>query len=221
MQRTSNVYVDDVVGNCVAAYIRQDEISRKQIFKRQCKLKNLLYFHIRFWICIMEKLAKIKDYSERGKMQGKEGKKCGVGMTTMATGNNHFSVHGIHMIFHKKCNKSRSRHVESHGKGFALACTHTRAYTQSKTHTHISSFSYSLAIVWHAFVAFIRLDLNISYDEMFIVCIACHLSLLPETVYQQREKNLPCIKIPHWKSIKRLPFKWNFVVLIFLHIFFA
>lgn len=26
--------------------------------------KNLLYTHIRFWICIMEKLVKIKDYGE-------------------------------------------------------------------------------------------------------------------------------------------------------------
>lgn len=99
-----------------------------------------------------------------------------------ATHNNRFSFSSwdSYMIFlTRKCNKSRSRHVERHDK-----------------HKHIisgtvASFSYSLADSVQLF----RTRVSEPYfhslvwisHKNFIVCFACHLSLLPETVFQ-REK---------------------------------
>lgn len=45
---------------CASQHVR-DEMPRNNC-SAAMQAKNLLYTHIRFWICIMEKLAKIKDY---------------------------------------------------------------------------------------------------------------------------------------------------------------
>ena len=135
---------------CALQHVR-NEMPRNNKCSAAMQAKNLLCTHnIRFWICIMEKLAKIKDYVWRGWEHERASERtyeCGEREKERQQCNSQQSlfiqfVGFIHDFSHKKCNKSRSRHVERHDK-----------------HKHIisgtvASFSYSLpqldAIVSHA-----------------------------------------------------------------------
>lgn len=147
----------------------RDELPLNNV-KRECKLKIYCVFTSAFEICIMEKLAKIKDYVGRKKTQSER-------QHNTNTHNNRISLHArfIYIWFrHKKSNKSRSLSL-SHSLVMLKA---TRHISTKLLFSPSNCFATRFVTPPHSMLWIYRIKIHC------LLCFACHLTLLPAVAFQ-------------------------------------